>query len=828
MKKLIVFLVICVLSLTFIGCGTQILAYDVAFNTNGHGEQPEVLIQITELPELPVLQEEGYQFTGWYYDEAFLVKAEKGQGITDNITLFGQWKKLCKIEFENNGHGSKPDPITDVTSIPNLPALEEEGYVFGGWFLDDKLITPATTGSALENNIKVYAKWDEKTYTIEFDNKGHGSKPDSITDVTTIPELPVLQEESYRFIGWYTDEAFVNKAEKGQSITDNITLIACWEELYKIEFEINGHGSKPDSISDVMAIPELSTLEENGYIFGGWYLDEELTQVAEEGASISKNTTLYAKWTLLEGFSYVNELDETMKKNLSVDGYAQTGITDFTQYVNTSYYRTVSTPLEFLQAILDAKVEYTNTWNEETKTVDQTLIKEGSVHVIEILNDLNLGYFKLGSAEKATNLVSDYANKMNNLKPYLCMSDMLLENGMSQIKIENISNLLIYSKNGAKLTHCGFKLTSDTNVVFRNLQFDELWQWEDAPVKTSSKIGDYDWFGWAYFKISFCGFIWIDHCTFGKSYDGQIDYSNPVYNANAGTAFRAPYGATGENGLHISWCKFNSGSADPSGYLYKMMAQIEQEYQEGKKNYLYYNALRDANISFEDILYGIAIPQKKGFLCGDDAKFSGSYDNADDYNFNLKLKVSFANCLFKNIEDRLPKLRGGNAYLYNCVVDSSEYYTYRGKLLAQNAKSIVARVKSDWKCALVSQGIVCGNGGSVKAENTIFRGIETLLKHNDTKNVSPYVDGGFELTNCSYQRSITDQVYTGSSSDPNTIFVSSIPSKLNQNNFSWKTANNEPPFQITQISLEKLEAILQSQCGTSSEIKQMFLKKSYA
>ena len=57
------------------------------------------------------------------------------------------------------------------------------------------------------------------------------------------------------------------------------------------------------------------------------------------------------------------------------------------------------------------------------------------------------------------------------------MSDMLKENGISQIKIENTSNLLIYSKHGAKLTHCGFKLTSDTNVIFRNLEFDELWQW---------------------------------------------------------------------------------------------------------------------------------------------------------------------------------------------------------------------------------------------------------------------------------------------------------------------------------------------------------------
>lgn len=743
------------------GCSSSARSYTVTFETNGHGDQPEKIVKVTELPELPNLQEEGFQFIGWYFDAAFLEEAKSGMQVDEDKTLYAYWEKVYRVEFETNGHGRKPNAIENILKLPKLNGLQEEGFIFIGWYMNKELTQKAEEGMALNEDIKLYAKWEEiiRTYEVSFENNGHGEVQEKLTKLTQLPEtLPVLVEE--------------------------------------------------------------------GYQFDGWFLDEDLTIAAVEGTPLEEDIKLYARWEF-EGYTYVQAMDETTKKNLSVDGYAQKGISDFTQYWNTDAYRRVSTPLEFLTALLDAKYDYTNTWNEEAKTVEQTLNKAGSVHVIEIMNDLNLGYFKLGTQEKATNLVTDFASKMNSLSPYLCMSDMLKENGISQIKVENTSNLLIYSKSGAKLTHCGFKLTSDNNVVFRNLEFDELWQWEDAPVNSSSKIGDYDWFGWAYFKIAFCGFIWIDHCTFGKSYDGQIDYSNPVYDANEGTAFRAPYGATGENGLHISWCKFNSGSDDPDGYIYKMMAQIEAEYQEGKKNYLYYNALRDANISFEDILYGIAIPQKKGFLCGDDAKFSGSYDNADDYNFNLKLKVSFSNCIFKNIEDRLPKLRGGNAYLYNCIVDSSEYYSYRTKLTSQNAKSVVTTVNSGWKCGLVSQGIVCGNGGSVKAENTIFRGIETLIKHNDTKNVSPYVDGGFELTNCSYQKSSTSQVYIGSSSDPNTVFISSIPSKLNTNNFSWKTENNEPPFEITPISLDQLESILQRECGISSEIKLMFLKSSY-
>ncbi len=677
-----------------------------------------------------------------------------------------------------------------------------------------------------------------KDFLLKFDNNGHGQPLEDIKEIKNLPDpLPTVTEEGYSFAGWYIDSDFNTLAVAGAQMKGNMVLYAKWIEVFTLSFDMNHHGTQISPISNVWQIPnDLPNPKEEGYSFAGWFFDQEFLQEVHGSEPILKDTTIYAKWdwidpnSYLDGYSSIQGLSVEVKNNISVDGYAQDGISDFTQYLNTDAYRKVSTPLEFLTALVDAKYDYENHWDEETQSLTQILNKEGKVHVIEITKDLNLGYFRLGTQEKATNLVSDFASNLKKWESNLCISDMVRENGISQIKIENTSNLLIYSKNGAKLTHCGFKLTSDTNVVFRNLAFDELWQWEDAPVNSTAKIGDYDWFGWAYFKISFCGFIWIDHCSFGKSYDGQIDYANPVYNANAGTAFRAPYGATGENGLHISWCNFHAGSDDKTGYLYQMMMQIEKAYQNGEKNYLYYNSLRDANISFEDILYGLAIPQKKGFLCGDDAKFSGSYESKDDYNFNLKLRVSFSNCTFLNLEDRLPKLRGGNAYLYNCLVDSSMYYAYRTKLIAANAKGVVTKINSGWKCALVSQGIVCGNGGSVQAENTIFKGIDTLIKHNDTKNVSPYVDGGFSIVNCRYQRGANSMIYNGSSSDLNTIFISSIPAKLNTKNFSWKTPGEIPPFVISSVDLDKLENHLSHEvygCGTTLHFQQMFLISQY-
>lgn len=59
-------------------------------------------------------------------------------------------------------------------------------------------------------------------------------------------------------------------------------------------------GTAPDSKSNITTLTadELPTLSADGYTFGGWYTDEALTQEATAGATISANTTLYAKWTV--------------------------------------------------------------------------------------------------------------------------------------------------------------------------------------------------------------------------------------------------------------------------------------------------------------------------------------------------------------------------------------------------------------------------------------------------------------------------------------------------------------------------------------------------
>ena len=112
--------------------------------------------------ELPILDEEGYEFGGWYYDEEFTLPANSGDKLTSNTKLYAKWTLITySITYITNGHGD--DVIVDgLLSIPDkLLKLKDENYVFEGWYLDEELTVKAETGIVMTENVTYYAKWLE-------------------------------------------------------------------------------------------------------------------------------------------------------------------------------------------------------------------------------------------------------------------------------------------------------------------------------------------------------------------------------------------------------------------------------------------------------------------------------------------------------------------------------------------------------------------------------------------------------------------------------------------------------------------------------------------
>ena len=114
--------------------------------------------------------------------------------------------------------------------------------------------------------------------------------------------------------------------------------------------------------------------------------------------------------------------------------------------------------------------------------------------------------------------------------------------GMNVGIVRPLSDTTIFSTNGATLKRGTIELHGAHNVVIRNLKFRDLWEFDPT--------GKYDRLGWDYVRITDHGeerahHVWVDHCDFGKVYDGALDVVH------------------GSDCVTISWCKFSGDERGP-------------------------------------------------------------------------------------------------------------------------------------------------------------------------------------------------------------------------------------------------------------------------
>ena len=83
------------------------------------------------------------------------------------IILKTKKKEIIKeytIEFDTNCDiVVEHITINEGENLPQLPVLSRNGYNFKGWFIDKELKTTVSKNATINENIVVYAKWEEQT-----------------------------------------------------------------------------------------------------------------------------------------------------------------------------------------------------------------------------------------------------------------------------------------------------------------------------------------------------------------------------------------------------------------------------------------------------------------------------------------------------------------------------------------------------------------------------------------------------------------------------------------------------------------------------------------
>ena len=377
-------------------------------------------------------------------------------------------------------------------------------------------------------------------------------------------------------------------------------------------------------------------------------------------------TTQYVSDTYNE-----NDGDDTGLYKYNVEGYAASaGVTGGGNLLEESknYYKAGSAK-EFLDAIKSVKAS-------------------GRASVIELTADIALG-------DKEVEGYSEYKSFITAHKNYPITHPDLISSGVSMLKLAGMSNLTIYSKNGAKITHTCIDITGSDNIIIRNIKFDELWEWDD---ETS---GGYDRNDWDYMTIEKgSSNIWIDHCTFYKAYDGVIDIKTPSAYSN----------------ITISWCEFLPAS-DGGTFFDNMMNAMKAN----PDGYAYYKHLLESGMTHEQIC-NYAYGQKKTHLLG----------QSDEDASSKNITVTFANNYYKDSMDRMPRLRFGTAHVYNCIMDAQNLRNYR--------LDIEKTAGSEYAQKIVSNGASSNCGAHMLLENCYMSGITNVLISGNGSSAAGYIN----------------------------------------------------------------------------------------
>ncbi|MCH5343954.1 MAG: hypothetical protein J1E64_07935, partial [Acetatifactor sp.] len=322
---------------------------------------------------------------------------------------------------------------------------------------------------------------------------------------------------------------------------------------------------------------------------------------------------------------------------------------------------------------------------EEFLTALVKVKTSGMPSVIELTGDINLGPKEVANYASYSSVIVAHGHQP-------LTHPTLLQTGMSKLSIKNMGNLTIYSSNGSSIKHACIDIYNSSNIIIRNIAFDECWEWDEDTA------GDYDTNDWDYVTIEKgSADIWIDHCTFYKAYDGVIDSKTPVANSNT----------------TISWCEFLPGS-EGNVFFNAMMNELKAN----PSKYPYYQSLLDSGMSEEQI-YGYAYGQKKTHLYGQ------SVEATDAKNLTLTL----ANNYYYNSMDRMPRIRYGTAHVYNCVMNAQELRdTRKGIANEKEAKRIV------------SNGASSTCGAHVLLENSVISGITNALNSGNGSDPAGYIN----------------------------------------------------------------------------------------
>ncbi len=402
-----------------------------------------------------------------------------------------------------------------------------------------------------------------------------------------------------------------------------------------------------------------------------------------------------------------------------------------------------------------------------TATDFANALNSKTVKIIEIMNDLNLGYNEIEASAKS------------NSEPFRAaatplLQPVLLQTGVSLVDIQKKNGLTIFSAGGSTLRHAKLNIKNCGNIIIRNLKFDQLWEWDE------STKGQYDRNDWDFITLGDGGAvsnIWVDHCTFTKSYDGILDTK------------------AGCSAITISWCKYagDDGATNTNSWVWQQINYLERS----PSSYPMYNFLRTRGFSTTNIVT-IMQAHDKTHLAG---------QNDLDPN-NATISMTFHH-LWIGVWDRcVPRLRAGNVHDYNIYVDDTLVLAakrLRDAIAATMSTADQNTLNNTYSFDPPVNGSISTESGALLLEKSVYIDCLWPLRNNQTDPSNPAYTGKIQALDSIYRFDTT--TVRGNSTDPGNPMG---PFQAPLIPFSWNLPGNQLPYSYTADDPAQLQAIVTS------------------
>ena len=300
------------------------------YNLGGFEDQSDsYTVETYASKSLPVVAKRNdYDFAGWYMNG---VKQDvvpfdwETKQTPIAFTLEAKWTVIpYAVKFDLNYEGGgmlEGDQYTynaeqGMENLPDKTVATRTGYMLKGWYENaqgtGEPVTkiPAGTGEKI-----LYAQWTPNTYMITYYwNGGDELSSAPATFVynvgATLPTAEEMRKDHYTFAGWTREPSSSNYVGRVEAscCAESQTFYAQWvPATYTLQFNTNGGTTVADLNYLYGSEVALKKSYRNGYAFGGWYADADLTKpVGEMVTSVTipdnapKTLTFYAQWNPIQ------------------------------------------------------------------------------------------------------------------------------------------------------------------------------------------------------------------------------------------------------------------------------------------------------------------------------------------------------------------------------------------------------------------------------------------------------------------------------------------------------------------------------------------------